>query len=160
MRAARPFEAFWPHDHPPGLDELLGRPEWQEHGACRHHRDLTWFPVTTTTAAGKRMVDAAKQVCAECPIVDQRRSYALERPAIVGVWGATTTGERAVIRKRQNGAIRTVNANSYRTDLAALIRRRRQATAVDRLRDWLVADARVLRLPAARILAHGMAGRS
>jgi hypothetical protein len=36
----------------------------------------------------------AKLVCAECPVVAACLNYALERPSIVGVWGATSYQDR------------------------------------------------------------------
>ncbi|WP_424556268.1 WhiB family transcriptional regulator [Streptacidiphilus pinicola] len=41
--------------------------------------------------------DAAKRVCAGCPVLDECRTYALEAREPYGVWGGMSEDERAAL---------------------------------------------------------------
>lgn len=41
----------------------------------------------------------AKSVCLNCPVVDACLRYAMERPALVGVWGGTSSRDRGRMRR-------------------------------------------------------------
>lgn len=49
------------------------------------------------------LAGAAKRVCAECPVIQQCREFALDNPiyAIAGVWGGLTYAERKTIRRNR-----------------------------------------------------------
>ena len=49
-----------------------------------------------------RKVVAAKEVCFECPIRKSCLKYALEHTSLSGVWGGTTTAQRAKMRSQRN----------------------------------------------------------
>lgn len=50
------------------------------------------------------MTQNAKRICAECPVIDQCRRYALTNPDIDGVLGGMTSKERQQQRRRQRRA--------------------------------------------------------
>ena len=41
-----------------------------------------------------------KAICAECPVRVECLNYALDHDDLVGIWGGTTTDERAELRRR------------------------------------------------------------
>lgn len=43
----------------------------------------------------------AKEICNGCPIFEQCLEYALDHPGLEGVYAATTTNERKIIRKNR-----------------------------------------------------------
>lgn len=51
-----------------------------------------WFP----TDGNERR---AKRLCAGCPQVNACLMFAMGRPELDGVWGQTTTAERAMLRR-------------------------------------------------------------
>jgi len=69
---------------------------WMTEAACRNTvPTATFFP----ERGGRDTAEAAKAVCATCPVSDDCLSWALavrER----GIWGGTTEGEREGIRRR------------------------------------------------------------
>ena len=69
--------------------------DWREQAECRD--DPTpdrWF-----VPPGDRYgIDAAKAVCARCPVAAECLAEAMADPSIVGVWGGTTETERAKVR--------------------------------------------------------------
>ncbi|SCD58072.1 WhiB family transcriptional regulator, redox-sensing transcriptional regulator, partial [Streptomyces sp. SolWspMP-sol7th] len=45
--------------------------------------------------------DAAKRVCADCPVRVECREHALVQPEPYGVWGGLTAAERRVLLARR-----------------------------------------------------------
>lgn len=82
------------HRDLPTLQDLLGRPQWMARGACRG-MDTDLF----VTRRGESL-DAAREVCARCPVRAECLAFALADPAIVGTWGGTSARERAILRRR------------------------------------------------------------
>jgi WhiB family redox-sensing transcriptional regulator len=77
----------------PDVDELFRRPAWMAGAACRGHPVGLFFP-------GKGDEQGpVKAVCESCPVLVECLAYALERPELRGVWGAT--GERERMRMRR-----------------------------------------------------------
>jgi WhiB family redox-sensing transcriptional regulator len=69
--------------------------EWQFQGACRWVDPATFFhPEGERGPARRRRDDAAKAVCATCPVVTQCRRHALNVREPYGVWGGLTEQER------------------------------------------------------------------
>ena len=66
---------------------------WQpnDHGASKQRRQKTEY---------------AKQICAECPQLEPCRTWAVNRPDEIGIWGGTTELERVEIRMGRNPADR------------------------------------------------------
>jgi WhiB family redox-sensing transcriptional regulator len=52
-----------------------------------------FFPVGTSGPA-LRDADAAKRVCARCPVITECLTFALSSGRTSGVWGGTCEGER------------------------------------------------------------------
>lgn len=67
---------------------------WQTRAACAGTDTETWF------AEGAPRGDLAV-MCAACPVVEDCREYAIERPWIAGTWGGTTAPQRREIRRRR-----------------------------------------------------------
>jgi len=66
--------------------------DWQKSAACRGANDTPYF-------AEGRTSHAVINTCRACPVMDECRQYALDRPWIAGIWGATTAPERDRIRR-------------------------------------------------------------
>ncbi len=77
------------------LATLLARPAWQAAAACRHADPALFFP------ARGESTDAAKALCARCPVFDQCDHYAatIEGP-LQGIWaGLSPRGRRRAARQ-------------------------------------------------------------
>lgn len=80
------------------IAELLGRDlAWVQRSAlCAQvddeERDRLFFP-------GSGSIDRrAFEICAECPLIDACRDYAVARKGVLGVWGGTSEAQREAIR--------------------------------------------------------------
>jgi hypothetical protein len=71
---------------------LFGTEPWLAGGACRPYPTAWWF----STDFGE--TTTAKHICAECPVRVECLEYAIDRPALLGVWAGTKPAERAGIR--------------------------------------------------------------
>lgn len=69
-------------------------PDWPQ-AACRDSA-LDWTPTSEAPA----VVNPLKAICATCPVSVLCAAVALADPATYGVWGGTTYGERARMRRR------------------------------------------------------------
>ena len=72
---------------------------WQEGAACRDSDPDLFFPVGTKGAAVEE-IEAAKAVCATCPVSEHCLAYALETNQETGVWGGTSEEERRRLRRK------------------------------------------------------------
>ena len=75
---------------------------WHSAAAC--HRDeagLFFAPSKEPTAARLAREEAAKRVCARCPVLLECREHALLLPEPYGVWGGLTAAERRVVLARR-----------------------------------------------------------
>ncbi|MDG9716010.1 WhiB family transcriptional regulator [Streptomyces sp. DH24] len=68
--------------------------EWLRRAACVGEDPELFFPVGTSGPA-LRDVDAAKRVCARCPVITECLTFALNSAQSSGVWGGTCEEERA-----------------------------------------------------------------
>ncbi|MFC9359099.1 WhiB family transcriptional regulator [Rhodococcus sp. NPDC057014] len=76
---------------PPRIDEW----SWQYRGACRAMPSRMFFPSQNLRGpALRRLESEAKLVCAQCPVIEQCREYALDYKEPYGVWGGLTSAER------------------------------------------------------------------
>jgi WhiB family redox-sensing transcriptional regulator len=73
-------------------------PNWREHASCRSCSPDLFFPAGTTGAA-RHEIDAAKSVCAECPVQSQCLRFALRTGQAYGIWGGTTEDERVTMKR-------------------------------------------------------------
>jgi WhiB family redox-sensing transcriptional regulator len=68
---------------------------WQDAAACQGMDASTFYAHDGQRAASLRQHDdAAKQICASCPVVRQCLQYALDTREAWGVWGGKTADER------------------------------------------------------------------
>jgi WhiB family redox-sensing transcriptional regulator len=69
--------------------------EWQYEGSCRRVDPAVFFhPEGERGPARRRRDEAAKAVCASCPVITQCRQHALTVREPYGVWGGMTEDER------------------------------------------------------------------
>jgi WhiB family transcriptional regulator, redox-sensing transcriptional regulator len=69
--------------------------EWQLRGACRGaDSNLFFHPEGERGPSRVAREEAAKQVCARCPVVDPCRAHALSAREPYGVWGGMSEAER------------------------------------------------------------------
>lgn len=78
---------------------------WTPQAACKEEDPELFFPkkpdvgeVAVTNAK------AAKEICATCPVLMECREYALDNPAMQGVWGGMTHPERLRARAERREA--------------------------------------------------------
>lgn len=76
--------------------------QWMRDGNCRNYPPAAFFP---SDGVG---VDAARRICASCPVQDRCLEYALTNRIDHGVWGGSSERERRRIlkRRRQEAAAR------------------------------------------------------
>lgn len=72
----------------------------------RDEAGLFFAPSKEPTAARLAREEAAKRVCARCPVMVACREHALLQPEPYGVWGGLTAAERRVVlaRRRRRAA--------------------------------------------------------
>lgn len=77
----------------------LGDPtiaDWRTHAACRGMPSEMF--VSPEREMSSRDVDAAKEVCRRCLVVDDCLTFAITNTVTVGVWGGLTAEELAPLR--------------------------------------------------------------
>ncbi|MBB1245309.1 WhiB family transcriptional regulator [Streptomyces durbertensis] len=75
---------------------------WHSEAVCRRDEAGLFFaPSKEPTAARLAREQAAKQVCARCPVLVACREHALAQPEPYGVWGGLTAAERRVVLARR-----------------------------------------------------------
>lgn len=77
--------------------------EWQYQGSCRDVDDTLFFhPEGERGGARRRRAEAAKAICAGCPVLMQCREQALAVREPYGIWGGLSEEERTAILARQS----------------------------------------------------------
>ena len=71
---------------------------WTARGACRSASPELFFPNGTTGLAVED-IQAAKAICASCPVRPQCLRFAVETGQDFGIWGGTTEDERRELRR-------------------------------------------------------------
>ncbi|MGW7056858.1 WhiB family transcriptional regulator [Streptomyces sp. NPDC054887] len=75
---------------------------WHTEAVCRRDEAGLFFaPSKEPTAARLAREEAAKRVCARCPVMVECREHALLQPEPYGVWGGLTAAERRVVLARR-----------------------------------------------------------
>ena len=73
----------------------LGEPEpWMENAVCRQTDPELWFPELGSSGR------VAKQICQQCPVLEQCLAYALEHQER-GIWGGTSEKQRQQLRAKE-----------------------------------------------------------
>jgi WhiB family redox-sensing transcriptional regulator len=70
--------------------------DWMSQGACQREDPELFFPIAANGAA-RNQVDAAKAVCRACAVCAACLAFGL-KTGQDGIWGGTTSEERAAIR--------------------------------------------------------------
>ncbi len=80
------------------LTDLMWEPDvnWRDQAACNGIDSDVFFPETEDEASSQ----AAKTICAECPVAQACLQYALSTNQGAGVWGGLDEGERRRMRRR------------------------------------------------------------
>ncbi len=69
--------------------------DWQTRGACRDVDSRIFFhPAGERGTPHEQRDQAAKRICARCPVLLDCRRYALEAEEPYGVWGGLSEDER------------------------------------------------------------------
>jgi WhiB family redox-sensing transcriptional regulator len=69
--------------------------DWQNEGACRDvEPDAFFSPEAERGLRRVRREEAAKALCARCPVIDVCREHALTVQEPYGVWGGLSESER------------------------------------------------------------------
>jgi WhiB family transcriptional regulator, redox-sensing transcriptional regulator len=76
----------------PDISDLLTRPTWHRHAACRGLGTPSFFP------PGGSDPMAATLVCRRCPVREECLEYALAEPRLKGIWGGTSERQRHRLR--------------------------------------------------------------
>lgn len=85
-RLPRPIAALW---------------EWQLSGACRTlPTEMFFHPDGERGSSRHKRENAAKALCASCPVIEQCREHALTVHEPYGIWGGLTEDERLVILEK------------------------------------------------------------
>ncbi|MGW7071205.1 WhiB family transcriptional regulator [Streptomyces sp. NPDC054855] len=75
---------------------------WHTEAVCRRDEAGLFFaPSKEPTASRLSREEAAKRVCARCPVMVECREHALLQPEPYGVWGGLTAAERRVVLARR-----------------------------------------------------------
>lgn len=84
----------------------LARPQyWGDDAACKDCADEDVFFPVSYEGVNLLIVNAAKEVCARCPVQPQCLDSALERGELHGVWGGLDPEERgAFLQARRDAA--------------------------------------------------------
>jgi WhiB family redox-sensing transcriptional regulator len=78
--------------------------EWQLLGACREADPRLFFHTEGERGAARRGRDeAARAVCAGCPVIEQCRRHAITVREPYGVWGGLTEDDRGQIHRAERG---------------------------------------------------------
>lgn len=79
--------------------------EWQYEAACQGLEAARFFSPDAERGSRRRdREDAAKAICATCPVLAQCREHALSAREPYGVWGGMTEHERTAIIERMDRA--------------------------------------------------------
>jgi WhiB family redox-sensing transcriptional regulator len=78
--------------------------EWQLDGSCRTADPTLFFhPEGERGPARRERDNAAKAVCAACPVIEQCRQHALQVREPYGVWGGLTEDDRNAVHLGDRG---------------------------------------------------------
>ncbi|MDT3767194.1 WhiB family transcriptional regulator [Gleimia hominis] len=88
---------------------VMDRWDWQFQAACRDmDTELFFHPEGERGSTRRRRAEAAKAICATCPVLEQCREHALRVMEPYGVWGGMTEEERREVarsRKRRRASV-------------------------------------------------------
>ena len=73
---------------------LITRGYWRSAAACRSADPELFFPISDSGKSLEQVAEA-KAICAGCPVRNECLAFALRTGQVYGIWGGTTTHERA-----------------------------------------------------------------
>jgi WhiB family transcriptional regulator, redox-sensing transcriptional regulator len=74
---------------------------WQAHGACRQADSALFYsPEGERGTRKRRREQAAKSICATCPVVEVCAAYAIANREPYGIWGGLSQDDREAIYRR------------------------------------------------------------
>ena len=86
--------------------------EWQYQGACRDlDPEMFFHPDGERGPRRRNRENAAKAVCASCPVIAACRAHALAVQEPYGIWGGLSEDDRAAILERQGVTPLTIPAS-------------------------------------------------
>jgi WhiB family redox-sensing transcriptional regulator len=86
--------------------------EWQYQGACRDLDPEAFFhPDGERGPRRRNRENAAKAVCASCPVIAACRAHALAVQEPYGIWGGLSEDDRVAILERQGVTPLTIPAS-------------------------------------------------
>jgi WhiB family redox-sensing transcriptional regulator len=92
---------------------LTRRYDWRDDAACTQTDPETFFPQGQPSTV-KAAEDAAKSICARCPVTAECLHWALETGQHTGVWGGLTADERrGLARIPERTMDRCMNAQAW-----------------------------------------------
>ncbi|CAM5488839.1 Transcriptional regulator WhiB [Streptomyces antimycoticus] len=108
------LEAAVPPQRVPARDQAG---PWHSEAVCRRDEAGLFFaPSKEPTAARLSREEAAKRVCARCPVMVECREHALLQPEPYGVWGGLTAAERRVVlarRRRREAELQRIDGEEW-----------------------------------------------
>lgn len=81
--------------------------DWRDDAACRDEDPELFFPIGTTGIA-QEQVNAAKRVCARCPVQEECLEFSLASNQDAGIWGGLTEDERRTLKRSRQRRRRLV----------------------------------------------------
>jgi WhiB family redox-sensing transcriptional regulator len=91
-----------------GFPGIAVQPRWERKPACATADPRVFFPEDTDgrPVEDGPEADAARRICAQCPLRNQCLEYALSAGMPAGIWGGHSTDERERVRaaRRERGA--------------------------------------------------------
>lgn len=81
--------------------------DWRTRAACSTADPELFFPIGTTGPA-LGQVEAAKRVCAGCPVREDCLEFALASNQEAGIWGGLTEDERRTLKRARQRRRRLV----------------------------------------------------
>lgn len=72
---------------------------WQEHAECQNENPELF--TSDKTVVTHRVPPSIRAICNRCLVQHQCLEYAMGHPDMQGVWGGTSSRERAAMRRQQ-----------------------------------------------------------
>ena len=115
--------------------------DWRHHAACQDSDPELFFPIGTSGPALLQL-EQAKDVCRQCPVVDECMRWAVDTGQDAGVWGGMSEEERRAFKRHGIPTRPAVSAfpNSDDADMQAMLARNVP------IRDWALARRAIMYL--------------
>ncbi len=81
------------------MHSIASQADWWQAAACLEEDPELFFPVGNTGTAAVQ-IEAAKEVCRRCEVVQTCLEWALDTGQDAGVWGGLSEDERRALKRR------------------------------------------------------------